>query len=90
MIKVFGHYFHRRTVLQVVCEAVLIGLVSAVSLWLQRGPNAVASEVMAEGVFIGGVVALAFCFSAVVGVVFGFFPARRAARMDPIEALRHQ
>lgn len=36
------------------------------------------------------VIGLAFLFSAVVGVVFGFFPARRAARMDPIEALRHQ
>jgi putative ABC transport system permease protein len=33
---------------------------------------------------------IAFAISAVIGVVFGYFPARRAAALNPIDALRHE
>ena len=36
------------------------------------------------------IILLAFGFSALIGMVFGFFPALRGARLDPIDALRHE
>jgi putative ABC transport system permease protein len=84
--------FEREVLMQFLVEAVvlssfggLIGIVLALtaSIWL-------AGMLRVPFVFNIGIVVIAFLFSAAVGVIFGYFPALKAARLDPIEALRYE
>jgi len=63
----------------------LLGIASAAGASV-----ALAKVVKVPFLFNPGINALSFLFSAGIGVVFGYFPARRAAHLDPIEALRHE
>ena len=82
----------REVLTQFLVEAVVLSSVGGI-VGILIGLAAAAAGTHAIGapfVFKPGIVVLAFVFSAAVGVVFGFFPARQAARLDPIEALRHE
>ncbi|MBB1076831.1 ABC transporter permease [Rhodoferax sp. 4810] len=78
--------------LQFLIEAVVLSAIGGlIGIVLATGASIGLSALMdVPFVFNLGVNVLSFVFSAAIGVVFGYFPARRAARLDPIEALRHE
>jgi putative ABC transport system permease protein len=78
--------------LQFLIEAVVLSaLGGVVGVVIATAASIVLSGVMGVPyTFDPTINLLSLLFSAAIGVVFGFFPARRAARMDPIEALRHE
>ena len=82
----------REVLLQFLIEAVVLSsLGGLVGITLATGASLGLARIMSVPyVFDPATNLLSFCFSAAIGVIFGFFPARRAAQLDPIEALRHE
>ena len=78
--------------LQFLIEAVVLSALGGViGIVIATGASYGGSLLMAVPyVFDPSISLLALVFSAAIGVMFGYVPARRAARMDPIEALRHE
>ncbi|KAF0146000.1 MAG: putative ABC transport system permease protein [Nitrospirae bacterium] len=77
---------------QFLVEAVVLSsLGGLVGIALATAASFVVARLMqVPYIFNPGINLLSFIFSAAIGVIFGFFPARRAARLDPIDALRHE
>ncbi|WP_370679132.1 ABC transporter permease [Comamonas sp. GB3 AK4-5] len=82
----------REVLLQFLIEAVVLAALGGlVGILIATAASFGLAQLMGVPyVFNAGVNLLSFVFSAAIGVLFGYFPARRAARLDPIEALRHE
>jgi putative ABC transport system permease protein len=78
--------------LQFLAEAVVLSLMGGIlGILTGIGASEVVSRLNGWPISVSSTaVTVAFLFSGAVGVFFGFYPARKAARLDPIEALRYE
>ena len=82
----------RHILLQFLIEAVtlsLIGGIIGIALGV-GGSHAISYLAEWRTLVAPGSIVLAFGFAAGIGIFFGFYPARKASRLDPIEALRYE
>lgn len=82
----------REVLLQFLVEAVVVSSVGGlIGVLLAIGSSVVLADVLKVPFVLNvPIILVAVLFSAAIGVIFGYFPARKAARLDPIEALRHE
>ncbi|HEX5022400.1 MAG TPA: ABC transporter permease [Candidatus Binatia bacterium] len=84
--------YERDVLTQFLVEAIVLASFGGLfGVLLALAVSAVLAQVLQVPLILNpGIMVLAFFFSGAVGVIFGYFPARRAAQLDPIEALRHE
>ena len=82
----------REVLMQFLIEAVVLGCLGGLLgvIIALVGSIVLAGVMGVPFIFDPFINVVAFGFAALTGIVFGYFPARRAAQMDPIEAVRHE
>ncbi len=82
----------RDILLQFLTEAVALSIVGGlIGIALGTGASKIISTKLGWATLIStDSIVLAFLFSAAIGIFFGFYPARKAAQLDPIDALRYE
>ena len=82
----------REVLLQFLVEAVVVSSCGGlIGIILALGSSVALAKVLHVPFVLNmPIIFIAALFSAAIGVIFGFVPARKAARLDPIDALRHE